>query len=145
MVGVDRKAQLCLGRSGEFSEEIVGRLDHRPACLANEVSVGVGSQRECRRSVAQVGMDDHAKVLQLIKGPIDRREMDVGRFGLYGFSQLLCAEVAIVGEEHLEQDSARRRDAAASRAQERQDLVDRREVEIAEVLGRHDLFHQSTS
>ena len=72
------EAEPGLGRPGQTPEELVGGLDHRPAGLADEVGVGERGELVGGRAVPEVGVDDHAEVLEVLEVAVDGREVDVG-------------------------------------------------------------------
>lgn len=118
MARIDLESVVTLGRFAQLVEELLGRLEHRAALLADEVAVTLAREVIGRRAVAEMGMDDHAKSLELLEVSIDRREMHVWRFGLHLSCELFRGAVSLCVEQAAEQQATRGRDPAALRAQE---------------------------
>ena len=67
------------------------------------MGVRTGSEVICGRTVALVGMDDDAHLLELFEVPIDRRQGDVGSLRLDHLGQSLCGPMTRSIEEGVEE------------------------------------------
>ena len=99
MVRVDGEGELRLGRPGQATEELVGRLDHGAAHLTDEMAVGRRGEVVRGRAVAKMGVDDDAKAFELFEVPVDRRQVDIGGLVLHLGRQLLGGPMSAGGEQ----------------------------------------------
>ena len=119
----------------------VGRLDHLPALLADEVPVRRSREVVRRGPVAKVRVDDHAQSLELVEVAIDGRKVDVGRLLLHLGRQVLRRVVALGVEQGPQQQAARRRDPPALLAHDVEDAFDRGGVSRVDHRGTLGLAH----
>ena len=106
MVWIDREPEPGLGVLGQAAEQGVGRLDHLPALLADEVPMRGTGQMVRRRAMSQVRVNDNTQSLQLVEVSIDGGQVDVGSLFLHLCGQIFCRMVTLGPEQGPQQQAA---------------------------------------
>ena len=104
---VDGKAESLLRRPIQTPKEIVGHIDDRAAALANQVAVRMLGQVVGGGAVSEMGVHDHAELLQFIEIAVDGRDVHIWRLGLHSPCQILCRHMPRCLEEDLEEKPTR--------------------------------------
>lgn len=81
-------------------------------------------------------MDDHPETLELFDVSVDGRDVHVRRPDLNRFGELFDAQVIVRVEEHLQEDPSRRGRPSAPSADQGEDVIDRREADLAAIVRR---------
>jgi hypothetical protein len=123
MARVDPEAVPPASGAGQAGEHLGRCLKRRAAAFAYEMAVGGRGKVIARWTVAEVCVNDDTETFQLVKVPIDGRDMNVRHPPMDHLGEVLSRSVAFRVEECLEEVAAGCRDAAPTGSHQVEDLL----------------------